>query len=168
MRRLLPILLLLSIPACLTTKQAGVPNLRCVDSTKAIWRGGQPVTVADWAVIMRGGCSNVVKLNMDSEGSDAFAESVGMKVQRFGITTAEQFLGGDGLSNKVAMAVASIGPGTYVHCQHGQDRTGVVCAEYRVRAGWSRQQAETEMLADGFHKSLHGLWEAWEQHKQDQ
>jgi hypothetical protein len=28
--------------------------------------------------------------------------------------------------------------------------------------GWTKQQAEKEMLAFGFHRSLHGLHEAWE------
>src|SRR2546430_2746714 len=51
----------------------------------------------------------------------------------------------------------------FVHCEHGQDRTGLVVACYRVQAeGWSKAKAEKEMFDHGFHKILHGLWEYWE------
>ena len=53
-------------------------------------------------------------------------------------------------------------PGTYVHCEHGQDRTGLMVANYRIKNGMSKKDAEKEMLDDGFHKSLLGLWEAFE------
>lgn len=51
----------------------------------------------------------------------------------------------------------------FVHCLHGQDRTGIVIAYYRVLfCHWTKADAEKEMLAHGFHKELHGLWECWE------
>ena len=54
-------------------------------------------------------------------------------------------------------------PGTFVHCEHGQDRTGLIVALYRVKVnGWDKPKSEKEMLALGFHKELHGLWEYWE------
>jgi tyrosine-protein phosphatase SIW14 len=39
----------------------------------------------------------------------------------------------------------------YVHCRHGQDRTGIVVAAYRMKnQGWSLADAETDMQAFGF------------------
>lgn len=45
-----------------------------------------------------------------------------------------------------------------VHCQHGADRTGTMCALYRVTVqGWSKEEALTEMTQGGF--EFHGIWE---------
>lgn len=41
----------------------------------------------------------------------------------------------------------------YIHCLHGQDRTGLVCAHYRVKVqGWDIEKAIQEMYDMGFHK----------------
>jgi len=38
-----------------------------------------------------------------------------------------------------------------VHCQHGSDRTGTICAIYRVAVqGWSKEEAIREMTQGGF------------------
>lgn len=38
-----------------------------------------------------------------------------------------------------------------VHCQHGADRTGALCALYRIAVqGWSKEDAITEMTHGGF------------------
>jgi protein tyrosine phosphatase (PTP) superfamily phosphohydrolase (DUF442 family) len=45
-----------------------------------------------------------------------------------------------------------------VHCQHGADRTGTMCALYRVVVqGWSKEEALKEMMQGGF--GFHGIWE---------
>jgi len=44
-----------------------------------------------------------------------------------------------------------------VHCMHGADRTGAMCAIYRVAVqGWSKEEAVREMADGGF-----GFHEAW-------
>jgi protein tyrosine/serine phosphatase len=44
-----------------------------------------------------------------------------------------------------------------VHCQHGADRTGLMCAVYRVVVqGWSREEALREMREGGF--GYHEVW----------
>jgi protein tyrosine/serine phosphatase len=43
----------------------------------------------------------------------------------------------------------------FVHCQHGQDRTGLIVGLYRVFSEhWTPAAAYQEMLAKGFHKLL--------------
>ncbi len=40
----------------------------------------------------------------------------------------------------------------FVHCQRGADRTGMICAMYRVViCGWSKEDAIKEMKEGGFH-----------------
>jgi tyrosine-protein phosphatase SIW14 len=47
----------------------------------------------------------------------------------------------------------------YLHCKHGEDRTGLVMGLYRVYdMGWSPKLAFEEMKALGFHKVLYGLY----------
>ncbi len=83
-------------------------------------------------------------------------------VVRVPIPTEEQLLG-PVHPEQIREATAAIRPGTFVHCEHGQDRTGLIVAIHRVQAdGWTKADAEGEMLAHGFHKQLHGLWEYWE------
>ena len=44
-----------------------------------------------------------------------------------------------------------------VHCQHGADRTGTMCALYRVAVqGWSKEDALREMTGGGF--GYHKVW----------
>jgi len=39
----------------------------------------------------------------------------------------------------------------FVHCQRGADRTGMMCAIYRVGVcGWTKEEAKEEMLKGGF------------------
>lgn len=45
-----------------------------------------------------------------------------------------------------------------VHCQHGADRTGTMCALYRIAVqGWSKEEALKEMMEGGF--GFHGIWQ---------
>lgn len=45
----------------------------------------------------------------------------------------------------------------FVHCQHGSDRTGLMCAIYRVAVcGWSKEAATDEMIYGGY--GFHPVW----------
>jgi uncharacterized protein (TIGR01244 family) len=44
-----------------------------------------------------------------------------------------------------------------VHCQHGADRTGTMCAVYRVAVqGWTKEEALKEMREGGY--NFHVIW----------
>lgn len=44
-----------------------------------------------------------------------------------------------------------------VHCQHGADRTGIMCAVYRIAVqGWTKEEALKEMREGGF--GFHQIW----------
>lgn len=52
---------------------------------------------------------------------------------------------------------------TYVHCLHGQDRTGLVCAAYRVKfMDWKIDDAINEMYSFGFHSFPYKIPFGWE------
>lgn len=45
----------------------------------------------------------------------------------------------------------------YVHCYHGSDRTGTMCAVYRiVMQGWTKEEAIREMREGGY--GFHSIW----------
>ncbi len=51
----------------------------------------------------------------------------------------------------------SAGP-VLVHCQHGADRTGLMCAVYRVAVqNWSKEDALKEMKEGNY--NFHGVWQ---------
>jgi hypothetical protein len=150
----------------------GIPNL--IQFAANLWRGGQPKP-AGWAYLKSAGVTNVIKLNLTSEGSDALAADSGMTVQAFPITLAQQLFDVDKLN--ITKAVAAIKPYTFIHCgsdsrtkswwsaflkdQGGQDRTGLVVGMYRVSKGWPKSTAYMEMRECGFHPELVGLSEYW-------
>jgi protein-tyrosine phosphatase len=46
----------------------------------------------------------------------------------------------------------------FVHCQRGADRTGMMCAIYRIAVqGWSKAEAAEEMTKGGF-----GFYSGWQ------
>jgi tyrosine-protein phosphatase SIW14 len=46
----------------------------------------------------------------------------------------------------------------FLHCHHGEDRTGLIAGLYRVfTQNWTPEQAHEEMIADGFHTNLYFL-----------
>jgi protein tyrosine/serine phosphatase len=47
-----------------------------------------------------------------------------------------------------------------VHCTHGEDRTGLVVALYRMQHGDSPELAYADMVRHGFHPYA-GVWQAW-------
>jgi len=54
----------------------------------------------------------------------------------------------------------------FVHCQHGSDRTGTVCAVYRIVVqGWTKEEAIREMTRGGY--GFHEVWEDLVDYVQD-
>lgn len=154
-----------------------IPNFAIVDDgAPGVYRGGQPVTQADWESLKSLGVKRIIKLNTESEGDDS-ASGIG-DILECPITVMQQFFTGPDL-NSVETAVAFIEPGTFVHCgsvkrsleaeqtgnqkgKGGNDRTGWVIAAYRVsRQGWTKQKAHAEMIDHGFHVVEFGMDGAW-------
>lgn len=113
-----------------------------------IYRGEQPGT-GGYATLKQLGIKTVIDLRT-SESEKAQVEAVGMKAIAVPIEMSRK-----GLREKVDQVVAlmadSANQPVYVHCRHGQDRTGIVVAAYRLsQQGWALKDAEVEMQAFGF------------------
>lgn len=143
-----------------------------------IYRGAQPVTREDWQHLLDLGVRHVIKLNTESEGSDAMAMELGMDVTECPISLTQQILTEPDLQ-RLRAAVDFMQPDTFIHCgsvartQHailiseqkgsgGEDRTGLCVGYYRVlKNGWTKHTAYSEMSGHGFHPILLGLLKAW-------
>ena len=138
----------------------GIPNLRQVEP--GVWRGGQP-TAEGWTYLASLGVTEDVKLNLEN-GGDPEATALGMTVHSFPLSFARQ-IGLREIPRAEFYTLIDSQPPTrnvFIHCQHGEDRTGVAVALWRMRQdNWTKPMAEKEMLKFGFHKSLFGLWRFW-------
>ncbi len=62
------------------------------------------------------------------------------------------------VNNALARIINAGGAPIFIHCMHGQDRTGLIIGLYRVEHDkWTPADAYREMLQDGFHPSLKAL-----------
>ncbi len=116
--------------------------------TPGVYRGAQP-EAAGYATLKKMGIKTVINLRT-SMSERAQVEAAGM--QSFEVPME---MSRDGLRAKVDRVVALMADPAnqpvFVHCRHGQDRTGIVVAAYRMKIeGWPLADAEAEMQAFGF------------------
>lgn len=141
----------------------GIPNFIRVDDR--LCRGGQP-TSEGWAYLKSIGVRWAVKLNTECEASDSAAETNGIHVIRLPITLSSQTIGKPSRITLIhAMnAITNHSGNIFIHCSHGQDRTGLIVGCYRVSVQcWSKAKAYAEMKTNGFHPLLRGLYWSWEE-----
>jgi len=133
-------------------KMEGVPNLHKISDT--LYRSAQP-SAEGMKNLKAMGIETVINLrsfhsDRDEIRDTALAhESISMKAWHAEEEDAVKFL--QIVTNPKRSPVL-------VHCQHGADRTGTMCALYRVAVqGWSKEEALKEMVQGGF--GFHGIWE---------
>ncbi len=158
-------LALAALLACAAPAAASIANFKEVDP--GVYRGSQPRD-GDWAYLKSLGIKTIVKLDLPSEGSDEAAKKLGIAVLDLSGPPSE--LGdmmGAPRPERIRLAVKALADEklrpVYVHCLHGQDRTGLIVGLYRVvHDHYTKKQAYGEMTRNGFHRELHGLREIWE------
>ncbi|OQX28436.1 MAG: hypothetical protein BWK80_00065 [Desulfobacteraceae bacterium IS3] len=130
---------------------AGLPNFFRVSET--LYRSAQP-SQEGMQTACRLGIKTVINLrssNSDRDiikGLDLKPEHIKTRAWNPKIQDVVKFL-------KI-VSVKENGP-FLVHCKHGADRTGLMCAMYRIIIqGRDRQQAVDEMLKGGF--GFHQIW----------
>jgi len=144
---------------------AGLPRFHLV--RPGVYRGGQP-DAAGFAYLKSLGIKTIVKLDLPSEGSDAEAAKLGITVVDASGPPADVFsLLRAPSPQRIALAVQTLQDESkwpvYVHCHHGEDRTGLVVGLFRVlHDGYTKAAAYREMRANGFHRGLRGLHQLWE------
>jgi tyrosine-protein phosphatase SIW14 len=135
----------------LPLQREGLPNLHQV--TPTLYRGGQP-TAAGMRQLKAMGVKTVINLrsfnsDKDELGDTGLAyEHIYMKAWHPEREDIIRFL--QIVTDKDRTPV-------FVHCQHGADRTGLMCAIYRVAVcGWTKGEAIEEMTEGGF--GHHTIW----------
>jgi len=133
------------------TTLAGVPNLHKVSDT--LYRSAQP-TGEGMTSLKAQGVQTIVNLrsfhsNREKIGNTGLAsEHIFMKTWHPEREEAVRFL--QIVTNPKRTPVL-------VHCQHGADRTGTMCAIYRVAVqGWTKEEAIREMTQGGY--GFHEIW----------
>ncbi len=129
----------------------GVPNFHKISDE--LYRSGQP-TASGLRNLKAMGIRTVIDLRwLNSErsaatGSGLEYEHIHMTVLSPEESDAVKFL--QIVTDKKRTPVL-------VHCQYGADRTGLMCAIYRVAVqGWTKEKALKEMVDGGF--GFHGIW----------
>jgi len=144
--------------ACSTVKQndPNIPigNFYQVPGDANVYRGAQP-DHAGMVWLANHGIKTIINLNddknsMEQEAADARAlglTEISIPINSFATPNDDDI--------KEIESTINIGVPTFVHCQHGQDRTGLIIGLRRVHFyNWTAKDAHDEMLQYGFHTIL--------------
>lgn len=122
-----------------------------------IWRGPQPVTSEDYRQLQDLGVTRILDLETGARWlRDGEPLADALLADRFGIRTYNHPMGAVAPPTYLELIQAvnfmvNQRP-VYVHCRQGVDRTGIVCAAYRIRIQRRGvNYAVNEMKALGFH-----------------
>ena len=126
-------------------KRPGLPNLHKVSG--GLYRGAQP-TAEGMRELKKLGVKTVVSLRT-FHSDRAMIGDTGLAYVHLRMTPlAVSDAAVAGFLKRVADKKRQP---VFVHCLHGADRTGVLCAAYRIVVqGWSRDEAIREMTTGGF------------------
>jgi len=132
-------------------KLAGVPNLHRVSGD--LYRSAQP-SKEGMKELEKMGVKTIVNLrSFHSDGDEMKGTGMGyehiyMKAWHAEEKELVRFLKIVSDNNRTPVLV---------HCQHGADRTGTMCAMYRIAVqGWTKEEAIAEMTKGGF--GFHTIW----------
>lgn len=130
----------------------GLPNLHRV--SPVVYRSAQP-TKQGMGKLKGMGIRSVISLRAFHDDEDELADVAGIRGFRIRFNTwhpekedAVRFL-------KLVTDPENLP--VLVHCQHGADRTGTMCALYRMAVqGWTKEEAIREMTEGDY--GFHGVW----------
>ena len=124
---------------------AGIKN--CFQVTTNLYRGAQPTTEG-MSHLKATGIKTVINLRALHSDEDEVA-GTGLKSVRFEM---EPWHGEeDDVVRFLKVVTDTNNLPAFVHCKRGADRTGMMCAMYRVVVcGWTKQAAIAEMKDGGF------------------
>jgi protein tyrosine/serine phosphatase len=130
----------------------GLPNLHRVTSN--LYRSAQP-TAEGMQQLRKLGIKTVVSLRAFHDDTDRLRDVEGVRYYQIHMKTwhAEK----EDAVTFLKLVTDSANQPVLVHCQHGADRTGTMCAVYRMAVqGWTKEQAVREMTEGGF--GFHEVW----------
>ncbi len=113
-----------------------------------VFRGAQP-EAEGYATLKKMGIKTVINLRTSASEKKA-VEAAGMRSIEVPMEMSTDHLMAK-VDRVVALMADPANQPVFVHCRHGQDRTGIVVAAYRMKVeGWRLADAEAEMQAFGF------------------
>ena len=123
----------------------GLPNLHKVSND--LYRGAQPTTEG-LEELKRLGIKTVIDMR-ESSGNGAKLRELGIACERIPMTA---FVVKDAdVVRFLQIAGNESNAPIFLHCRRGADRTGLMCATYRIAVqGWTKEQAIAEMTQGGF------------------
>jgi protein tyrosine phosphatase (PTP) superfamily phosphohydrolase (DUF442 family) len=124
-----------------------------------VYRSSQP-DKKGFEDAMRLGIKNVLNLR-DHHSDDDESKGLGIKTYRVRMDAGD--IEEDKLIRALQIIKQSDGP-ILIHCWHGSDRTGLICAAYRmVFQNWTKQQALDELVNGGYgyHKRIYKNIPRW-------
>lgn len=132
-----------------------IPEFHIVND--GLIRGGRPQK-GDLAALKKQGVKTIINIdNADSSAERAEAKKLGLN---YIVSPMSAFqTPKDSQVNKILAQLqdSALMP-IFLHCKHGQDRTGMIMGLYRYQVDkWSARKAYEEMNAFGFHPVLVGL-----------
>ena len=129
----------------------GMDNLHRV--TPLIFRSAQP-TAEGLREMERRGAKTVISLRRNHGDADLAA---GTKLRLVRVKMNTWHIEDEDVARVLAILREEKSGPILMHCQHGSDRTGLICAMFRmVEEGWSREDAIGEMRGGGF--GFHPVW----------
>ena len=138
-----------SHPACAQWAEPlqvqGLPNLYKVCDN--LYRGAEP-TAEGLQALKKLGVHTVIDLR-ESNGNQARMAELGLTYEHIPMTAFH--VKDDNVVQFLRIAGTPDHAPIFVHCKRGADRTGLMCAIYRIALqGWTKDQAIAEMTQGGF------------------
>jgi protein tyrosine/serine phosphatase len=132
-------------------KATALRNLHRV--TPQLYRSAQP-DAAGMREVEKLGVKTVIDLR---DFNDDRKEARGTKLRMLRVKMDAWQIEDEDIARALAMLRRKQDGPFLVHCHHGSDRTGVVCAMYRlVEQRWSREDAIRELTEGGY--GFHPMW----------
>ena len=132
----------------------GVPNLHQV--ADGIYRSAQP-TAAGFRQLQELGVQRVLSLRHEPD-DQSLAAGLGMTLLH--ISMSAWYIRDQEVIAALKLMLDAHQAPILIHCRHGADRTGVVCAAYRIVCqNWRTEDAIAEMVEGGFghHQIFHNI-----------
>jgi protein tyrosine phosphatase (PTP) superfamily phosphohydrolase (DUF442 family) len=133
-------------------EKPGLPNLHRVAA--GVYRGAQP-TAEGMKELEKMGVKTVIDFRFFHSDKDEIGNTkltaVSIPMNAWSKPTEEQVV------QFLRVVTDENRRPVFFHCQHGADRTGVMCAAYRVAVdGWTKDEAIREMTEGDF--GFHAVW----------
>ena len=132
-------------------ERAGLPNLHKVDAK--LYRSAQP-TAEGMTNLVALGVKTVINLRDNASDTDEIG-GLPLAARRIEISAWNPKV--EQVRDFFKILDDTNAVPVLVHCWHGADRTGTMCALYRIlRQGWKVEDAITEMKDGGY--GYHSIW----------